>query len=767
MKVGRAGVDNSSPATKPKQSKSRNGCVTCKAKRLKCDETKPTCQQCQKRSVACGGYKKDFKWRPFEESTIAGKGLKPSKKGVGIQKPKKATSPPRPSPRIANDRYDIPLSRISFGQSFPMQYTSMSDDIFPLEPIYIGSIDQPPIPPQTAALQINDNTIGAVDEGLYGNGNPNLLRIENSPRLADITALKMENTRNGSVDTFQELLDFATKQPELYDPREMMQEHTTTSITDAEVEEDEIEEMIRTSPPSQSNWISSPTPSILSSSSSDSHSSAEQLISVHDIFRRPTVAANSPEVLLSFFDKNTCGIMSVKDGPTENPWRTLIWPLARDSQALYHAISSMTAFHMCRDRPQLRVEGMEHMRKSIRFLAQGLSHGNIREDAALGTTLVLAFSEAFDTHISTGIEHLRGARVLLNQALAKISPQSVPTEGFRRLQFLYNVWVYLDVLARLTSDSDESNSDNPIMSYTPLLRLNEIDPLLGCAATLFPLIGQAARLVQRVRNSDRNSVGIISAAMDLKMLLESWEVEENYAPIEDPSSDVIHCMKTAEAYRWATLLYLHQAVPELPPTPAHDLAEKVMRLIASIPQSSRCCIVHIYPLLAAGCEAVGYEERSWVKNRWEGMMSRMWIGNVEKAWQVVKEVWDRRDSFLSRQTPSPAMASLSTPNSSYGSPPQEFESQHKGKHFDSNDIDSILSWDSSVFETGLNSPGSRALPDSIAGRLQLELLQGKRSNASDVLQEHRKGDFEYEVSIKGKLHWLGVMKDWRWEVLLG
>lgn len=81
---------------KPKQSKSRNGkyqgpflllhyhglcsccspltfnggCITCKNKRLKCDEVKPTCQQCIKRNVPCGGYKKEFKWRTFEEATF-------------------------------------------------------------------------------------------------------------------------------------------------------------------------------------------------------------------------------------------------------------------------------------------------------------------------------------------------------------------------------------------------------------------------------------------------------------------------------------------------------------------------------------------------------------------------------------------------------------------------------------------------------------------------------------------------------------------------
>ena len=48
-------------------SNSAIGCATCKAKRLKCGEEKPGCQQCARRGVVCGGYKKDFKWRPFGE----------------------------------------------------------------------------------------------------------------------------------------------------------------------------------------------------------------------------------------------------------------------------------------------------------------------------------------------------------------------------------------------------------------------------------------------------------------------------------------------------------------------------------------------------------------------------------------------------------------------------------------------------------------------------------------------------------------------------
>ena len=60
----------------------RIGCITCKKKRLKCDETKPGCLQCQKRSVTCEGYKKDFKWRSFEEATFATKPASKARKGT-------------------------------------------------------------------------------------------------------------------------------------------------------------------------------------------------------------------------------------------------------------------------------------------------------------------------------------------------------------------------------------------------------------------------------------------------------------------------------------------------------------------------------------------------------------------------------------------------------------------------------------------------------------------------------------------------------------
>ncbi|KAL2211276.1 hypothetical protein CC79DRAFT_194310 [Sarocladium strictum] len=42
--------------------RSRSGCNTCKAARIKCDEHRPSCQTCSDRNVACQGYAKTLKW---------------------------------------------------------------------------------------------------------------------------------------------------------------------------------------------------------------------------------------------------------------------------------------------------------------------------------------------------------------------------------------------------------------------------------------------------------------------------------------------------------------------------------------------------------------------------------------------------------------------------------------------------------------------------------------------------------------------------------
>ncbi|KAH8153638.1 uncharacterized protein LAJ45_02451 [Morchella importuna] len=797
---------------KPKQSKSRNGCVTCKAKRLKCDESKPTCHQCQKRGVTCGGYKKDFKWRAFEESALGGKAPKSLRKstGNGVSKPKKnppppllpgtafldqsftaATGPPRRSPN--ESIYETPSPspyQVQFSSLY--QFSPLSPNSSQLNNSLEANVSflspqplqfQVPSPPESTHLHTTRSRSSAgflpfvpsEINPVFVSGRrnihgmcTNLVQGSNSvnksigPPLY-LNPLEEQNDSsfmiNKKEDGVQEEVE-GDHERHFYNSVVLDDIGIPTIIkeevdNDNDDDDDEVVDIVRTETPR--DWLfrrrCSLSPSAFSTHSTNSQSSRESFTSVHDIFRRPTFDFNAPEMLLLHFDKNTCGIMSVKDGPTENPWRTMIWPLATQSPALYHAIASMTAFHMSRDRPSLRVEGIEHMRQSATALAQGFSRGTIRNDAALATTLVLAFSEAFDRHTSSGTKHLRGANELVNQALAKFRTSESSPESKKMFSFLYNVWVYLDVLARLTAEDDNGVQT---LVHGPLSHTNQVDPLLGCAATLFPLIGRVASLVQKVRKTDKNSPLIINEAMDIKTQLENWVPEAYYEEPQDPLSDVEHCVKTAEAYQYATLLYLHQAVPELQSPTAHELAERVMQAIATIPMKSRSCIVHIYPLLAAGCEAVG-KERDWVNSRWENMCSLMWIGNIDKAWEVVREVWSRRDYFeLERHR-------MQTPPSStsrYHSPPIEEPSSKM-----------VSGGGMEITDYGVWGPQA----DSENSRYKKLRIMAwstpdpaiKRNKRTALAVGHEEGESWFEFTVRGKLHWISVMKDRNWEVLLG
>lgn len=390
------------------------------------------------------------------------------------------------------------------------------------------------------------------------------------------------------------------------------------------------------------------------------------------------------------FDHHTCGIVTIKDGPSDNPWRTSLWPLAQHNPVLYHAIAAMTLFHTARGNIEIRREAFTHMRDSIQLLASGIS--TLQPHVALATTLSLAFAESWDQHITTGMLHLRGSKPLVKGLLAKYN-RKLPSW----LLFLYNSFVYLDVLARLTSSGTPDDDDvlemtahvsaagtdpldiAPVIS-ADLIQLQQqlpsqvstsppshvmrphaydmhppgaaegIDPLLGCAQTLFPVIGKIGTLANRVARFESNPT-TVSQATVLMRLLQQWRpaMAVQYF-VNDPDWDLKSCLNTAEAYRYAAMIHLVQAVPEVQTEPLPRTTQRVLQLLEEIPTSSRTCTTHIFPLLVAGCEAQG-TQRHFVKRRWDSLAVRLWIGNVDRAVEVMEEVWRQRDRMGWRGEP--------------------------------------------------------------------------------------------------------------------
>ncbi|KAJ9654767.1 hypothetical protein H2198_006206 [Neophaeococcomyces mojaviensis] len=538
------------------------------------------------------------------------------------------------------------------------------------------------------------------------------------------------------------------------------------AIQESEDVDEQIFRDLQSMEMSDSPWkyrASSPALSDVSTTSSRS--------SDMSLLRAPPLDPSSPEMLMLRFDRETCGILSVKNGPSENPWRTLIWPLAKSSHALYHAISSMAALHGALRDPKLRLTGMAHMTQSIKKLSTELAQMSL--DEALATTLALALSEGWDEKISTGIQHLTGAKIMLQNALTQRNRSMQSEEAAQRLKFLCNTYVYMDVIARLTSAEAQTSVDleNIVQAVNGPFDgnfLTEVDPLMGCATTLFPVMGKVASLVHKIWRTNSNSLNIVSEANELREQLLHWQPPrmDFIEPPEDPQSSVRHAIQTAEAYRRAILLHLHQAVPELDTeASSHAQAKNILTVLASTPLSSRTLIIQIFPLLVGSCEMVSPEDRQWVTWRWEAMLQRLSIVNVSSCWKIVQEVWRRRDMHIQEQARGLASRSFGKHVSLGLLIPlnlrrrmQPAEAIADDALFDISGHGDMLfqDYDNGSTNRRFTSNPSRLLESGIASSGRPSPLPRRRTDITI-------SNLDPEYTVKGNLHWLGVMDDWNWE----
>ncbi|KAJ5640749.1 hypothetical protein N7528_000374 [Penicillium herquei] len=726
---------------KPKQTKSRNGCITCKAKRLKCDETKPSCHQCERRKVTCGGYKKDFKWRPFEETNLAVG--RPTTKPKQIEESPSESHPPfvLPSHDHSSTSPTIELSvspkraqsKLEIANTSPQDSASIHSSPQSITSYVSGDthlFDEFSAVPEHSSTRQETIPGIAVSHGLDSDSFNFLSYLEPFPTNISFDDDLISNT---NLDTISGPLAFG---PQAFQPTSEAGFDLTQLLKD---ENEEIEEIIRQSNRSSGSWDS-----ILSRQS-------DNIFDFSRLPGQPSLAPESPEMLAMRFDKLTCGILSVKDGSTENPWRTLIWPLAKETPALYHALFALTAFHSCKENPSLRVQGVKHMRQSMTCLRQQIQ--SMRADMALATSLALAFADTWDQNTRTCVQHLRGAKALMFKVLNAGLQGRLSPDELERIRFLYNTWTYMDVIARLTSLDESGPQDlNPAIFHLPGDAVHEIDPLMGCAATLFPIIGRVARLVQKVRKCSSNSVSIVSQGMELKSLVEQWEPPQWFEAPEDPTSEVQHSIQVAHAYRWATLLYLHQAVPEIPSEPPEELAQRVLLLLATVPPSSRATIIQMFPLLAAGSEVDGEDDRKWVMDRWFVVQSRLMLGGIDRCLDVVREVWARRDKLKAQKEQQNIVSSGTT-----GSGSAETEAKLK-----------------TGFRLPDNKPNPRGFHARTTSNDQHERSMQGIPGATAKSGTARRGsalapleNIEFERTVRSPLHWVNVMSEWGWEVFLG
>jgi hypothetical protein len=724
-----------------KNQKSRNGCLTCKKKRVKCDESKPACHNCIKRGIDCGGYSTTFKWKSFEETSVSQKVKRLSSNVVKKQMDMKRMMLLPDSKILEEAIRQVSLSiteKSSIGLGGQTKLMKQPESLSTEEPNSTHSLG-------SSSMEFTANSIIYNQQHqLSPSAVP--LQFELSYSSTDTSPVLTAKKRGVSSTVVESSATAISPRPSMG----VLSPTLSTiamSFTDFdhmniispsefdfpfpllyEVPEEPIEEsksdqkqMKRSLDSAMTQKIPEYLRELISYSKSLSSENALPF-QVRQLDISKFNIGSGFDKICQDFDKYTCAIMSIENGPIENPWRTLMWPLAIEHSVLLKSLASMALLYVARGDDSLRKYGISYMRQSISELAEGLVSNSIPDDVALATCLTLAITESWDQHANSGIPHLKGAKSIID----KLDRTTIQNNS-NLYTFLIHSFLYYDVLSRMSSsqllDSDydengyliknlnilkpsESSDQSNFSPMSPLfdesvLKKKETltDPLLGCVCDLFLIIGRVASFIARVRNMGKLSFSTVSTAVSLKSEIESWKPDANMEQkvLENRSCDWSSRIAIAEAYRFATLLYLEQAVPEISSCSSADLGSKVLTLLASIPTTSRTCILHIFPLLVASCEVSDPDDRVWVEDRWKLISQEMWLGTIDKAVKIVHEVWRRKDSL-------------------------KMECSLEDK-----------SWD--IFQ----------------GRV--DALRGRRERETE--------------GISSWTHWSSVMKDWDWEVLFG
>lgn len=707
-----------------KNQKSRNGCITCKKKRLKCDESKPQCQNCLKKRIECGGYSTTFKWKSFEETTTS-------------RVKKKQNMKPRSSSLPGDKQFEDALQQASIsiaGRSpneLARQSELMRQGLNPhskLSVIEELHSHRSPVEFTTSSVRQSTHDCNS-NHGQHSSLAPFRLRrmsatIVTSPQVQPFspalspTGGAPSPTLSTIVRSFTDFDNMVNSPPNFDSMYPKLYEVDSDAVDDTP---DVPSHTLKRSLSVDTALATTSIPQYRRELLSYSQSLSPKVAHTPQYDLSNVAFSTDFDRVFQAFDKYTCAIMSIKDGPTENPWRTLMWPLAMEHTVLFKSLASMALFHVARGDDAIRKAGLNYMRQSMSELAEGLVNNSIPNDVALATCLTLAITDTWDKNTTAGIAHLKGAKSIIN----KLNAETIKTNA-KLYKFLINSFLYYDVLARMSSsmldsdydengkpvrnlamlrpDTSENSSDfNPLSPFFDESIISDsdyvIDPLLGCARGLFLVIGRVASFISKVRNMKKLSLSTVSMAVTLKTEIESWRPDANVKRtiLEDPLCDLSSCIATAEAYRFSALLYLEQAVPEISSSSSADLGDKVLMLLASIPTSSKTCLLHMFPLLVASCEASDPEDREWIENRWKVLQQTIWIGTIEKTVEIIHEVWRRKDALKNAHSDDPK------------------------------------DWD---------------------------LFQGR----IDVLSGSKKRETE---GINSRTHWSSVMKDWNWQVLFG
>ncbi|KAF2241829.1 C6 zinc finger domain-containing protein [Trematosphaeria pertusa] len=673
---------------KAKKTKSRNGCGRCKLKRLKCDETTPSCLQCKKRNVPCPGYEKTLKWSTkyevFQPTVQFGSSpTNASPKPDVISKTPQVTEVTLP-PDV--ERGFEALAAVLPTSKKPAEPARENASRQPTPPA--AAIDTPPVLLQTSS---SPETFGSESSPPEPEPLPEPFFLQDlnafDPLLLDglINAI---GDQNGDF-TFDALEGFDIDPGPLDD--------IGLDLDQVQFPEDEEEE----EEDAAGTTLVSP------------RLSRSLLL---DFYRLPNPSPSVKTVddvesiLIQHYFKDVCALFSAFDSVL-NPFRTTIGRIFQDTPSVYYAIQSMAAAHLANTFPNMSAVGMELQRKAVDSLQEELplvQSGQASCTKTFLSIILLGLSTCWHESSALGEEFLTTARSLI---LPKLLSSSEEEEVQRETQFFEESLIYWEMLMGFVTQDSMTFAPSGLRSRgaskaIPAARKKDgkivPHPWTGIAPTIQILFAEVGRLVRRERMLDMNPTvdfrrrqeNLLNAAtLEEDLLAAEYPLAEELADIGDERTPKHDFVVIAEAYRCAGLLELYRVFPSILrkrlgtdnftwtdsldlefPTPRFEtpyedtdtklwinsLAMHILQAIESLPSSSGTICIQPILLVTAASElkfvsSVDYfdiyandarvlQAREFAVRRMQEYSMRLPAKPLRQMIELVKEVWRRQDN---------------------------------------------------------------------------------------------------------------------------
>jgi hypothetical protein len=418
------GAIRKQPQMKPKQRKSRTGCMTCKAKRLKCDEKKvctvPLSCSCshsainvQRKAYNARAMRKISNGRVLKTCRNR-KRMRPYEERVHVPSTPRKHAKSAGGKRLDDDDYPDSIADQDFKQEYALSPSEM-------------------MPPPNSSVQFNSSfpnhlySGSPAYDGFILNGFTNGFLSSNSPRPNLFASPRSDNASPMSIAS---LLNEDNSPHSFFTNTQFGSPPKKETANKPDVlaipASPRTIPLTRTPPPIPFIHPIYPEYEFHDSDESEKEEEEEDIEDIYSqaedslgLIRSPKrrrlnsyIPGDAASLHLplaesrmwNFYTKVTSTILSCKNADGENPWRDDLVQRAMESDALKHALFAMTSFHLKRHMPEeewsMANYGLSHTNLSFQALRKVLNDGVAFDENNIAAMLVLSFSQVSSVRIT-------------------------------------------------------------------------------------------------------------------------------------------------------------------------------------------------------------------------------------------------------------------------------------------------------------------------------------------------------------------------------